>query len=213
MRRIMGCRGQARPGDGGGLLARESQFRDLLERCRKQEDGAWGEMVDDFSHALSRTARRLGTPDQDLGDIVQECWAVVLRNLAHTSEFSQVRFWSWLRKIAEFVVARYRRTENRWPRLESHMADQEGDDAPDRPETGDGGSSARRSEAAAALRAFLERMPPRRALVFYLHGIGNLTCGEIAAQAGGKESTIRATLRDGFRQIRAEMDDESNPAT
>jgi len=79
----------------------------LVERCKAGDEAAWRALYDGHFDFAWRTARRLGVPEADVEDAVQESFHIAWQQL-HT--FSWGRFSTWLyRIVANVVSAKLRR--------------------------------------------------------------------------------------------------------
>jgi RNA polymerase sigma-70 factor (ECF subfamily) len=72
----------------------------------------------------------------------------------------------------------------------------------------DGGQLLERRERSERLRAALERVSPKRRAVVILHDLEEIEIVEIAAIVGAKETTVRSRLRDGRKQLAAELEED-----
>src|SRR5687768_3666462 len=73
----------------------------LLDRLRAEPDSeAWNRFADLYCPLLRQWALRMGVPENDVNDLVQEVLLVVLRELPRFEHSRQTgAFRSWLRKI------------------------------------------------------------------------------------------------------------------
>jgi RNA polymerase sigma-70 factor (ECF subfamily) len=139
------------------------------------------------SHAdfVWRVLKRLGTPEADVEDALQEVFLVVARKLPEYEERGGMR--AWLFTIARQVAQHARRASER--RKERHR----GLSMLDAPE--DPHAALERTQAAALVNRFLAELDPGQADVFYLAEVEGLTAPEIAAALGIKLNTVYARLR------------------
>jgi len=83
----------------------------LVEACREGQPGAWRALYDAHFDFAWRTARRLGLPEADVDDAVQDAFRIAWEQL---SRFTFGRFTTWLyRIIANVVSERLRRAKVR----------------------------------------------------------------------------------------------------
>lgn len=132
-----------------------------------------------------RVLRRLGVPDPDVDDALQEVFVVVHRRLAEYEERGAVR--AWLFTISRQVASEHRRGAARAERRNAVA------EVPHR--TDDPYEAARRAEAAAIVRRFLQELPEPQALAFYLADVEGLTVPEIAQALETNLNTVYSRLR------------------
>jgi RNA polymerase sigma-70 factor (ECF subfamily) len=157
-----------------------------VERPRKA-----GEFADLFrAHAsfVWRVLRRLGVPEADAEDVLQEVFLVVHSKLAEYEEHGSVR--AWLFTISRQVASGHRRSEVRRERRESIPAIVAACEDPH--------EAAVRHEAAAIVREFLERLErldKERAIVFFLADVEGMAVTEIASSLSVNLNTVYGRLR------------------
>jgi RNA polymerase sigma-70 factor (ECF subfamily) len=167
----------------------------LLARCRDGESAAWRELYDQHFDFVERICRRLGTPESELDDVVQETFLIAFRKL---DSFSDGRVSTWLYRIAANLVSgRHRRRRIRAALLGIFSSVE----PPPRP-AADRDYDAR--EAQAQVAAVLESMAPKKREVFALHELEGLSGEEIAERVGCKLDTVWTRLhyaRKDFERI------------
>jgi RNA polymerase sigma-70 factor (ECF subfamily) len=139
-----------------------------------------------------RTARRLGTPEASLDDVVQEIFMVAHRKLEEFEGRSSPK--TWLYGIVFNVVRAYRRelgakhphTLTFEPAANPDLLT-DGTDGPD--------ERAARREAARFLDRFLASLDDERRDVFVLAELEQLSAPEIAALVGAPLNTVYSRLR------------------
>jgi len=147
-----------------------------------------GDFADLFlAHAsfVWRVLRRLGVPDADAEDALQEVFLVVHRKLPTYEDRGSLR--AWLFTIARQVASRHRRSAVRRKRRE-HIP------LPAVPPT-DPHEEAVRREAAAMVRDFLEQLDEPRGLVFFLADVEGMAVTEIASSLDVNLNTVYGRLR------------------
>jgi RNA polymerase sigma-70 factor, ECF subfamily len=168
----------------------------LLSRCRAGEAAAWRELYDAHFDFVHRVSRRLGTPDGELDDVVQETFLVAFRKL---TDFQSGRFTTWLYRIAANVVSgrhRRRRIREAFGALFGRSEEEAVARAPD------GEYEAREAELHVA--QVLARMAPKKREVFALFELEGLSGEEIAERVGCKVDTVWTRLhyaRKDFERI------------
>jgi RNA polymerase sigma-70 factor (ECF subfamily) len=156
----------------------------LVGRCRAGDEAAWRALYDGHFDFAWRTARRLGLPEADADDAVQEAFQVAWARL-HT--FSEGRFSTWLYRIVANVVAarlRKRRVRDVFDGLFGR--------GPDDAITVDGRLEAR--DTLARVERILRRLSREKREAFALHEIEGLTHEQIAELTGARVETVRTRL-------------------
>lgn len=156
----------------------------LVGRCRAGDEAAWRALYDGHFDFAWRTARRLGLPEADADDAVQEAFQVAWARL-HT--FSEGRFSTWLYRIVANVVAarlRKRRVRDVFDGLFGR--------GPDHAITVDGRLEAR--DTLARVERILRRLSREKREAFALHEIEGLTHEQIAELTGARVETVRTRL-------------------
>ncbi len=167
----------------------------LLARCRAGEPTAWKLLYDANFSFVERICRRLGTPDAELDDVVQETFLIAFKKL---SAFREGRVTTWLYRIAANVVS----SRHRRRRIRSALLGLFSDAEPPPAPAVDKQYDAR--EAQAAVAAVLERMAPKKREVFALFELDGMSGEEIAERVGCKVETVWTRLhyaRQDFERI------------
>lgn len=156
----------------------------LVDRCRAGDEGAWRSLYDAHFDFAWRTSRRLGLPEADADDAVQEAFQVAWARL-HT--FSDGRFSTWLyRIVANVVSARLRRRRVR------DVFDGLFGRGPDDGATIDGQLEAR--DTLVRVERILRLLSRDKREAFALHEIEGLTHEQIAELTGARVETVRTRL-------------------
>jgi RNA polymerase sigma-70 factor (ECF subfamily) len=152
----------------------------------------FAELYDSCFSFVWRTARRLGTPEASLDDVVQEIFMVAYRRQAEFEGRSSPK--TWLYGIAFNVVRAHRRElAAKQPHLllEERRVDPgllvDATDGPD--------EHAAKHEAARFLEQFLDSLDDDRRDVFVLAELEQLSAPEIAASLGAPLNTVYSRLR------------------
>jgi RNA polymerase sigma-70 factor (ECF subfamily) len=173
-------------------LADVSPDAALVARCRRGEPDAWRALYDAHWAFVYRTARRLGTPQEELEDVVHDVFVVVLRKL---DTFEDGRLTTWLYRITANTVSdrhRRRRVRSAFAALKVWI----GAAPPPAPD--------RRAEQACAERRteqVLARMSPKKREVLALHALEGLSGDEIAERLGCPVNTVWTRLHHARREF------------
>lgn len=146
-----------------------------------------------------RSLRRLGVPEADAPDALQEVFVVVFRKLATFEGRSALT--TWLFGICLRVAAdRRRKASVRYERADGDQAaEQMGDGRPDAEE------SATRTESLRLLEAALDKLDPDQRTVFVLFELEELTAAVIATMLGIPQGTVMSRLRLAREAFRREI--------
>ncbi len=158
----------------------------LVERCRAGSEAAWRTLYETHFDFVFRTARRLGTPDAELDDAVQESFLIAWDKLA---AFRHGRFSTWLFRITANVVSgRHRRRRVR----EAFLSWFERAPAAPGPQTPDAALESK--DARRAVAQVLARMAPKKREVFALFELEGLSGEEVAERVGCGIDTVWTRL-------------------
>jgi RNA polymerase sigma-70 factor (ECF subfamily) len=168
-----------------GIICDSLAAEPWVQRCRDGDGAAWRALYDAHFDFAWRTARRLGLPEADVEDAVQEAFEVVFHRLG---DFQGGRFSTWLfRIVANVVAARLRRRRVR-DFFGGLLKASHHDQAP---------SDERRVEARSTLatvQAILQKLSREKREVFALHEVEGRTHEEIADLVDAKVETVRTRL-------------------
>ncbi|MBL8913706.1 MAG: sigma-70 family RNA polymerase sigma factor [Archangium sp.] len=170
----------------------------LVEACREGQPGAFRALYDAHFDFAWRTARRLGLPEADVDDAVQDAFRIAWQQL---DRFTWGRFTTWLYRIVANVVSeRLRRKRVReffggiFGSAEKHDASLEA-----------------RVEARQSLKLVeqaLRKLSREKREAFALFEIEGLSHQEIAELTGARVETIRTRVhyaRKDFEKLVAEL--------
>jgi RNA polymerase sigma-70 factor, ECF subfamily len=157
--------------------------RALVDRCKAGDQAAWRTLYDEHFDFAWRTARRLGMPEADVEDAVQESFHIAWQQL-HT--FSWGRFSTWLYRIVANVVS----VKLRRRRVREVFAGLFGRAEP--VESIEGRVEARHTLR--AVEAILRTLSRDKREAFALFEIEGLTHEQIAELTGARVETVRTRL-------------------
>ena len=93
------------------LEAQQPDITNLLAGVRASDEIAWQRLYDLYFEFVFSVARKLGTPAEELEDVVQEVFLVVYRKI---SDFKEGLFTTWLYRICANIVSdRHKRRKRR----------------------------------------------------------------------------------------------------
>jgi RNA polymerase sigma-70 factor (ECF subfamily) len=164
----------------------------LVARCRGGETDAWRALYDAHWTFVYRTARRLGTPPEELEDVVHDVFLVVLRRL---DTFEDGKLTTWLYRITANTVSdrhRRRRVRSAFAALKVWVGAAP-PPAPDR--LAEQACAERRTESV------LARMSPKKREVLALHALEGLSGDEIAERLGCPVNTVWTRLHHARREF------------
>lgn len=181
------------PPELNGAAAETPNDVELLARCRAGESPAWKQLYDANFTFVERICRRLGTPDSELDDVVQETFLIAFKKLA---SFTEGRISTWLYRIAANVVS----SRHRRRRIRSALLGLFTEPQPVRPVDRDYDAAEAREQVAQVL----ERMAPKKREVFALFELDGMSGDEIAERIGCNVATVWSRLhyaREEFERI------------
>lgn len=155
----------------------------LVRRCQEGDSAAWRELYDSHFDFAWRTARRLGLPDADVEDAVQDAFHVAWQ---HLGEFTWGRFSTWLYRIVANVVAAKLRRQRVRDVFGSLLGKREALEGVEE-----------RLEARHTLKTverLLRKLSREKREAFALHEIEGLSHEQIAELTGARIETIRTRL-------------------
>jgi len=132
-----------------------------------------------------RSIRRLGVPDSEVDDVVQEVFVIVHRRLPEFEGRSAIT--TWLFGIAYRVVRDHRRSAAARQRREADAAPGRLPTEPDR--------KLARHQAVDVLDGLLAELDEDQRTVFVMAEIVRMTANEIAELTGAKPNTVYSRLR------------------
>lgn len=166
----------------------------LVERCRERDASAWRELYEAHVDFVHRVAWRLGTPDAELDDVVQDVFTIAYRRL---DQFEDGRFTTWLYRICANVVSarhRHRRVRRVFAALLPWVITPAAEEAP--------GRARERADAGRSVQRVLEQMAPRKREVLVLFELEALSAREIAERLGCPENTVFTRLHHARREFK-----------
>lgn len=156
--------------------------------------GTMAEVYREHFHFVWRNARRLGVPNANLDDVVQDVFIVVHRRLADFDGRVQLR--SWILGILERVVRGHRRTfQRKSARCVPFPHDSMSASGPMPSEL------AERSERVEVLEMLLSQLNEDKALLIVLSELEQWTLREIAEYIGSNTNTVYSRLTAAKREF------------
>ncbi len=165
---------------------------ELIGRCRARDESAWRQLYEEHFDFVYRVARRLGTPPDEIDDVVQEVFIVVHENL---ERFEEGRFTTWLYRICANISTdrhRRRRVRRAFQQLKLWIGGVLGDS----PE-----SDAVRSSAERDVERVFARMAPKKREVLALYELETLGIDEIAERIGCSAGTVKSRLHHARKEF------------
>ena len=168
--------------------------RVLVLKCQLGDQAAWDELYRLYNPPLAYYLRRLTRRDQTAGDVQQEIWLAVVRNIA--SLRNPEAFTVWLYRIARSKVM------SRWSAHDKDLSLQEASElAADMPDDDTFGAS-----DAARVHAALDGLGPEHREVLLLRFMEDLSYEQIAEVVGCEIGTVRSRIYYGKRALRGQLE-------
>ncbi len=174
---------------------------DLIRRCVAGERAAFEQFYREHRRGVAGNLYRVLGDRAELDDLVQEVFVIAFRGMERFRGDAKLSTWLY-RICVNVALGRLRAKSRRAPAVpygELDEAGDEGENAPDR-------QLERREELARAHRA-LERLSPKKRIVFVLHEVQGLDIREIAEIVRAPLVTVRTRLhyaRKDFYRVAAE---------
>jgi RNA polymerase sigma-70 factor (ECF subfamily) len=182
------------------LLVNEPDEEQLVTRAAAGDRLAFRALYTKYRGTVSRLVFRMGTPNGDLDDAVQEVFVQVHRSLKDFR--GQAKFSTWLHRVAVNVVLMQRRAQ----RVRPAFTDEADDTI-----VADGTPPDEDVERRERLRAFervLSRLAEKKRAVFVLHDLEGVSPAEIATIVDAPVLTVRTRLFYARREIEAMLPEE-----
>lgn len=178
----------------GNRLIEDEKLAIILEACKRGDGAAWKTFYDAHFGYVYRIARKLGTPESEIEDVVSEVFLVVYRKL---DDFQSGRITTWLYRICANVASgfhRKRRAQSallRWKEMVGLKTT----------DTRTPQIDAERKTAQYAVAKILERMSAKNRDVIVLFELEGLSGEEIAEQLGCPVGTVWTRLHNARKQF------------
>jgi RNA polymerase sigma-70 factor (ECF subfamily) len=191
----------------------------LLEQARGGSEQALGRLLESYSNYLTLLARvQIGRRIQgkvDAGDVVQETFLEVHRQIGNFRGTTEAEFVAWLRRILAGQLAltlrHYLGTKGRDVNLERDLGAQidQSSQAMDGGFVAAGSTPSQhvsRREQAVLLADALDRLPPDYREVIILRHLEGLPFGEVATRMGRSEDSVQKLWVRALANLRRSMD-------
>ena len=177
----------------------------LVERCRANDDAAFGEVVTRYKAKIYNYVYRMTGSSEDAEDLTQE---VFIRMYTSINSFrGQSSLNTWLFRIAgNLCIDRFRRSKNRTPAFsldEPVGGDIQTHEVAD--ETYAPHRLLENVEMAEQIQAALAKLPEKLRATLLLHDIEGLPYEEIAQIAGCPLGTVKSRLFNARMQLRQHL--------
>lgn len=175
----------------------DSIDRDLVERCRAGEPGAFDRIVARYHDQVARVACRLLGRPHDVDDIVQDVFLRVLQKIGTFR--ADARFSTWL--IA--ITVNSCRSHRRWRALRGRVLRGLWSRRAEHAEHDDQQNTQPTSDVACRVRDAIERMPAAYREPIVLRYFEELAITEIADILGISTAAVEARLSRGRRRLKS----------
>ncbi len=152
----------------------------LLEQLRRAPDeAAWGRFVHLYGPLLFRWARQAGLYEDDAGDLVQDVFVILLKELPRFEHDPTHSFRAWLKTV---VLNRWRNQVKRQARAPTHRGDAFLADLPAPDDTLFEEQEYRRQLVRRALELLHHEFQPATWKAFHEHGMNGRPAADVAAE-------------------------------
>ncbi|HEV8683374.1 MAG TPA: sigma-70 family RNA polymerase sigma factor [Actinomycetota bacterium] len=166
--------------------------RELLDRCRRGEPGAFEELVERTQRQVYTLAYRLTGDRHEAEDVAQEAYLRAFRSMGGFRE--DARFETWLYRIVTNAAMTHLRRKGRFGVLMTEEREQR---APE-PEIRPVDEVIERDE----LRRALAELPPETRAIVVLKDVYGLSVQEIAEEAGLTEGAVKLRLHRARKRLK-----------
>ncbi len=162
----------------------------LLEQLRRSPDeAAWTRLVHLYSPMLYRWARQIGLDESDAGDLVQDVFVVLLKELPRFKHDPARSFRAWLKTVA---LNRWRNQVKRRARAPVHPGVGVFADVPTPEDSLFEEEEYRRQLLRQALVLLRDEFQPATWKAFQEHGLNGRPAAEVAAELGTTVGAVYA---------------------
>ncbi|MBI4456265.1 MAG: RNA polymerase sigma factor [Acidobacteria bacterium] len=173
----------------------------LVERCRRQDSGAYDEFCDRFSRAIHRIALRILKDESAAQDAVQETLMNVFRAMARFR--GEAKISTWLNRITtnvclEILRRDKKRKEDSFETVQNFLADSL--THPDSPF-----DTVYQQELGTRLEYSLQRVSLKQRQVVRMHDLEGFTIKEIAQILNISQGTVKSRLFYGRQECRRHL--------
>jgi RNA polymerase sigma-70 factor (ECF subfamily) len=168
----------------------------LIERCLRQDELAWSEIVARFRRRVFHIAYKFTGRSSDADDLTQEIFLRLFRSLDKFNRDAD--FATWLTSVARnHCIDHYRATKRE---REILVQDLNGFDASPSP-SGNPQRLVEDRDRRGFLRRGLDRLPPKLREAVILRDLMELSYGEMAERLGLPEGTVKSRINRGREEL------------
>jgi RNA polymerase sigma-70 factor (ECF subfamily) len=162
----------------------------LLEQLRHAPDeAAWTRFVHLYGPLLFRWARQAGLDEADAGDLVQDVFVILLKELPRFQLDPAHSFRAWLKTV---VLNRWRNQVKRQARAPAHIGDGFLADVPAADNSLFEEQEYRRQLLLRALELLRDEFQPATWKAFHEHGMNGRPAAQVAAELGMTDGAVYA---------------------
>jgi RNA polymerase sigma-70 factor, ECF subfamily len=166
--------------------------RELLDRCRRREPGAFEELVERTNRQVYTLAHRLIGDRHEAEDVAQEAYVRVYRSLDGFR--GDARFETWLHRIVANVAMSHLRRRGRF----GEVVAEEPEQFANIPESAPEPDPVERDE----IKRALARLTPAQRAAVVLKDVYGFSCQEIGERMGLSEGAVKVRLHRARRQLK-----------
>jgi RNA polymerase sigma-70 factor (ECF subfamily) len=169
----------------------------LIERCQRGDREAFGEFYRLYRPEVARNLHRvLGPGRGDLDDVLQDVFIEAFRSIGRFRGDAKITTWLY-RVCVNVALQRLRKRKRLAEVSDESVAESSSEETPER------GLDARRRIA--AVYRVLDRLSPKKRVVFILHEIEGREPKEIASIVGAPVLTVRTRLHYARKEFYAHV--------
>lgn len=179
-------------------LREEMHDPELIQRVQGHAPGAFEELYRAYVNKVVGCLRSMVGPSSDLDDLVQATFVQVFRSIG--SYRAEALFTTWLHRVTVNVALMHLRSQRRW-------SDHEELDELDMPLEETPESRGERLDDLRVLYGILDRMKPKKRIIFVLYEVEGHTLEEISSLVAAPLNTVAARLRAARIEVRQEVEE------
>jgi RNA polymerase sigma factor (sigma-70 family) len=172
---------------------------ELVERCRRKDDGAWTKLIQKYRREIHRLCFRATGREEEAEDLTQEIFLKVFKAIG-AFDNQRASFSTWLYRVARNHLVDYYRC-TRKDRITSSIEDELPHIEEDRRGADDTHDHVERSERQAVLQKALDQLSPGLREAVVLRDLHGLEYTEVSRVLGIPSGTAKSRVHRGHMEL------------